>query len=265
MPVRRARDGSSSSGRCRRPYHGVTVSTDLVLANPLLRERFARSSTSTRATAARSARSAAGTSPTSVSGSCTPRACCDSPAAPRGRLPAALAGARPVSPRLALRSTWPARGAGRSWHTSGVASSGRRSTSARARWSVRTFGSRSGGSSSLAVMGESLRGVFDGLVADERIAVVSNGTPAPTGAAGMQRDPWRVLFRQQPPCPQGLVRGGRRLRCSCWRRSRERRFVFVGNWEDAEFERSVRARAGERARRSDRVSRRASPDLTRSV
>jgi glycosyltransferase involved in cell wall biosynthesis len=100
------------------------------------------------------------------------------------------------------------------------------------RWTLRLL-------DSVAVMGETLRWVFDGLVPVDRIAVVPNGTPTPD-AADIESDPNHVLFLSNLRRRKGvkeaveaalLVRARRPLT----------RFTFAGDWESAELEESIRA------------------------
>ena len=104
---------------------------------------------------------------------------------------------------------------------------------------------------SMAVMGDSLRPVFDGLMPAERIAVVPNGTPE-IALPELPTDPQQVLFfsnlRRRKGINESVDAALRVLR-----EYPTARFVFVGDWEDEELERQVRARAAERGR-SDRVS-----------
>jgi glycosyltransferase involved in cell wall biosynthesis len=94
---------------------------------------------------------------------------------------------------------------------------------------------------SVAVMGESLRGVFFGLVPAERIAVVPNGTPPPR-IDGVQRDPNHVLFLSNLRRRKGVVEAVETALLVHKRRP-STRFSFVGAWEDAELERELRSRA----------------------
>ncbi len=101
---------------------------------------------------------------------------------------------------------------------------------------------------SVAVMGESLRWVFAGLVPDERIAVVPNGTPDPRPLPPTQ-DPHHVLFLSNLRRRKGVIEAlGRR--CSCSSGSRRARFTFAGSWESEELWRREhgRSRLGTTAR-----------------
>ncbi|MCA1570250.1 MAG: glycosyltransferase family 4 protein, partial [Chloroflexi bacterium] len=94
---------------------------------------------------------------------------------------------------------------------------------------------------SMGVMGESLRGLFDGLVAAERIAVVANGTPEIT-LPSLPRDPQQVLFFSNLRRRKGVIESVDAA-IEVLREHPQARFVFVGDWESDELERDVRARA----------------------
>ncbi len=96
---------------------------------------------------------------------------------------------------------------------------------------------------SMAVMGDSLRPVFDGLMPAERIAVVPNGTPE-IALPALPTDPQQVLFFSNLRRRKGIIESvDAALRVL--REHPTARFVFVGDWEDEELERQVRARAAE--------------------
>lgn len=94
---------------------------------------------------------------------------------------------------------------------------------------------------SLAVMGSSLVWLFDGLVPTERIAVVPNGTPdlRPQCAT---RDPDTVLFLSHLSRRKGIVEAVEAA-VLVRRRHPTARFLFVGNWEDEELERELQESA----------------------
>lgn len=101
---------------------------------------------------------------------------------------------------------------------------------------------------SMAVMGDSLRPVFDGLMPAERIAVVPNGTPE-IALPELPTDPQQVLFFSNLRRRKGIIESvDAALRVL--REHPTARFVFVGDWEDEELEREVRARA---ARAGDQI------------
>jgi glycosyltransferase involved in cell wall biosynthesis len=94
---------------------------------------------------------------------------------------------------------------------------------------------------SIAVMGESLRWVFAGLVRDERIFVVPNGTPDPYPLpAG--RDGNHVLFLSNLRRRKGVVEAVDAA-LLVLEEIPSARFTFVGGWEDAELEQALRHRA----------------------
>jgi len=97
--------------------------------------------------------------------------------------------------------------------------------------------------STMGVMGESLRGLFDGLIAPERIAVVSNGTPE-IELPDVPRDPLQVLFFSNLRRRKGLIESVDAA-LEVLREHPQARFVFVGDWESDELQRDVRARARE--------------------
>jgi glycosyltransferase involved in cell wall biosynthesis len=101
--------------------------------------------------------------------------------------------------------------------------------------------------SAVGVMGETLRHVFAGLVRDELIEVVPNGTPPPE-ANGVVRDPRRVLFLSNLRRRKGVVEAVEAALLVLEEHD-DVRFVFAGAWEDHELERSLRQRtkiAGDR-------------------
>lgn len=94
----------------------------------------------------------------------------------------------------------------------------------------------------VAVMGESLRWVFEGLVAADRVAVVPNGTPDP--GVGGTRDPRHVLFLSNLRRRKGVfeaVETARRV----IDRLPSVRFTFAGAWESPKVEREIRALAAD--------------------
>jgi glycosyltransferase involved in cell wall biosynthesis len=92
---------------------------------------------------------------------------------------------------------------------------------------------------SVAVMGSTLRSVFDRLLAAEKIAVVPNGTPDlnPDGCA---RHPATVLFLSNLWRRKG-VREALAASLHVIREHPEARFLFVGEWEDVRLERDARS------------------------
>jgi glycosyltransferase involved in cell wall biosynthesis len=92
-----------------------------------------------------------------------------------------------------------------------------------------------------AVMGTSLRTVFAGLVADDKITVVPNGTPDLAGN-GEVKDPEAVIFLSNLRRRKGIVESVEAA-LHVLRQRPSARFLFVGAWESAELEHAVRERA----------------------
>jgi glycosyltransferase involved in cell wall biosynthesis len=99
---------------------------------------------------------------------------------------------------------------------------------------------------SLAVMGPALRSLFRGLVPRARIAVVPNGTPEPQ-RDGVDRDPWRVLFLSNLRRRKGVVEAVDAARAIVQAEPRAE-VVFVGEWDEPGLEAAVRARTNGEAR-----------------
>lgn len=87
---------------------------------------------------------------------------------------------------------------------------------------------------SAAVMGSSLRWVFEGLVPSERIAAIPNGTPTPN-TNGIRRDPETVLFFSNLRRRKGVIESLETAKLVL-REWPDARFVFVGDWEDRDLE-----------------------------
>lgn len=106
------------------------------------------------------------------------------------------------------------------------------------RWWMRRMFARM---NSMAVMGENLRPVFDGLIPPQRLAVVYNGTPEVT-LPELPTDPEQVLFFSNLRNRKGIVEAvdAALLVLPQWPTAR---FVFVGEWESDELERDVREQA----------------------
>jgi glycosyltransferase involved in cell wall biosynthesis len=94
---------------------------------------------------------------------------------------------------------------------------------------------------SIAVMGESLRWVFAGLVPEERISVVPNGTPDPEVVPN-GRDRSHVLFLSNLRRRKGVVEAVDAA-LLVLEQMPSARFTFVGNWESDQLESELRARA----------------------
>lgn len=94
---------------------------------------------------------------------------------------------------------------------------------------------------SMAIMGASLESMFDGLVPAERIAVIPNGTPDPR-RDGSQPDPDTILFMSNLRERKGLFEAVEAALLVI-EQHRSARFVFAGGWYDDCLEREVRERA----------------------
>lgn len=99
-----------------------------------------------------------------------------------------------------------------------------------------------GRSDSIAVMGESLRWVFAGLVPDDRISVVPNGTPDPSPLPN-GRDHNHVLFLSNLRRRKGVVEAVETA-VLVLERFPSAKFTFVGSWEDDDLESRLRDRVG---------------------
>lgn len=106
------------------------------------------------------------------------------------------------------------------------------------RWLVRSALSRV---SSVAVMGHSLRGLFDGLVPPDHIAVVPNGTPD-ISSNGVRRNRETGLFFSNLRRRKGVVEAVETA-LLVLRDHPSARFLFVGEWEGPELEQTLRKRA----------------------
>ena len=221
------------------PHHGVTVSTSLVVSNPALHERFELRHLDTSDHRARG-----------NIGRWEPRNIWLAVRAV-GQLALLLRGARGVvylplsqgAPGLVRDSMFVHLASMRGWkvavHLRGsefrrfYANSG----PILRRWIRSTLGRVD----AVAVLGESLRDAFDGLVPRDKISVVGNGTPEP-GPTEEARDPEHVLFLSNLRRRKGIVQAIDTA-LIVLRSRREARFTFVGAWEDAALERELRARA----------------------
>lgn len=95
----------------------------------------------------------------------------------------------------------------------------------------------------VAVMGASLSWVFEELVAPERIAVVPNGTPD-VELEESRHDPHLGLFLSNLRRRKGVVQA-LEAALIVVREHEFAHFLFVGEWEDPRLERDLRARAQE--------------------
>jgi glycosyltransferase involved in cell wall biosynthesis len=93
---------------------------------------------------------------------------------------------------------------------------------------------------SAAVMGESLMHQFEGLIEPHRIVVVPNGTPDPE--PGNQKRQDTVLFLSNLRRRKG-IREAFAAAEEVLRAEPSARFLFVGDWEDAQLEREIMQRA----------------------
>jgi glycosyltransferase involved in cell wall biosynthesis len=91
--------------------------------------------------------------------------------------------------------------------------------------------------SSTAVMGQSLRSIFEGLVPSGRIVVVPNGTPEPA-VDGAVRDETTVLCLSNLRRRKGIVEAVEAA-CLVTREHDRARFLFVGAWEDESLAREL--------------------------
>jgi glycosyltransferase involved in cell wall biosynthesis len=221
------------------PYHGVTVSTSLVLANPFLRDRFTVEHLDT---SDHRANSNVGTWD-------------------RENIRLAIAGVfglvrrlhgapgivyLPLSqnvPGFVRDSLFIHVAKARGWKVAVHLRGSDFRTFYRARpwyfrrW-IRTALRQVG---SVAVMGSSLRWVFEGLVPSDRIEVVANGTPDQV-LNGIPRDPETVLFLSNLRRRKGLVEA-LEAALIVLEHHHSARFLFVGEWESSELEQEVRVRA----------------------
>jgi glycosyltransferase involved in cell wall biosynthesis len=221
------------------PVHGVTVSTSLVLRNPLLCERFRVEHLDT--SDHRSAANIGRWDLRNVGGALSALA----------RLAAATRGEKgivylPLSQSTAgfLRDSLLVLVAGAMrWRVAAhLRGSELRQLYAGSRPLVRRWMRFTlGRLDSFAVMGESLRSVVAGLVPADRVAVVPNGTPEPR-VDGVTIDPYHVLFLSNLRRRKGIVEAVRTALLVLERVPRAR-FTFAGAWESADVEREVRSLA----------------------
>jgi glycosyltransferase involved in cell wall biosynthesis len=92
----------------------------------------------------------------------------------------------------------------------------------------------------LAVLGETLRHLFEGLVPDEIVSVVPNGTPD-THHVDVAPDPKRVLYLSNLSLKKGIDHAVDAA-LLVGARNESVRFLFVGEWESEEVERGIRSR-----------------------
>ena len=223
------------------PYHGVTVSTSLVVANPYLRGRFTIEHLDT--SDHRSNANVGKWDVTNVAlasknlGSLLARL--------RGRPGVVYLPLSQSLPGLIRDSLFVHASAMRKWkvalHLRGsdfrdLYESSRPSVQS---WIEKTLARADG----VAVMGKSLRWVFDGLVPPDRIHVVANGTPD-VATGGRVGGGTTVLFLSNLRRRKGIVEAVEAAVLAL-RDHSSARFLFVGDWEDRALEREVRSRARE--------------------
>jgi glycosyltransferase involved in cell wall biosynthesis len=217
------------------PYHGVSVSTSLVLSNPHLRERFAveHLDTSDRRTVHNIGRWDARNVLEAVSA--------------LGRLVTRLRGEPglvylPISQgvpglvrdtlfiRAASATGWKVAAHLRGSELGGVFRRQRRPMRAWLEGSVARL-------ESLAVLGESVRDVLDGIVPRSRIAVVPNGTPDPGPRNGTPARPIGLYLGNLYPRKGALEAIEAALIVA--RRRADARFIFAGECPDYSFRRRL--------------------------
>jgi len=95
---------------------------------------------------------------------------------------------------------------------------------------------------SIAVMGDSLRWLFAGLLPPERIVAIPNGTPAVARISAHDQQPGTVLFLSNLRRRKGVVEA---VDAAVQVAGMEphTRFVFAGEWEDPELESELHKRA----------------------
>jgi glycosyltransferase involved in cell wall biosynthesis len=218
------------------PYHGVTVSTSLVLSNQDLRERFDVDHVDTS-----DPRSGANVGKWDVRNTqLALRALGGLLIRLRGRRGIVYLPLSQGTPGFLRDSVFIHASAAAGWKVAVHLRGGEfdefydRKHGALRRWIELTLARVD----ALAVMGDSLRSIFTGLVPDDRIAVVPNGTPEPS-LDGAIRDPKLVLFlsnlRQRKGVAEALEAALLVLR-----HEPSARFLFVGEWESDELSRRLR-------------------------
>jgi glycosyltransferase involved in cell wall biosynthesis len=208
------------------PYHGVTISTSLVLANDMLRRSFDVEHLDT------SDRRAKGVATWDVRNIILALRA-------SGHLLLRLRGRRgvvyfPLSQSVQgfIRdSLFVHFAAGFGWKTAAHLRGGElHRFHAKQPWLLRRWIELTlGRVDAFAVMGESLRPVLSGLVPNGRITVVSNGTPAPN-TGRVAREPRTVVFLSNLRKRKGVVEAVQAAQIVL-RQEPSARFVFAGEWE----------------------------------
>ena len=220
------------------PAHGVTISTSLVLQNPVLRERFDVEHLDT--SDHRAGRNVGTWDRQNVwLGVSAVVTLARRLRGGRGIVYLPLSQSTPGFVRDSLLIRVAHRRAGESPAICGAvtfASFYARSNRPSRRWIRRTMSRLD----AVAVMGKSLRWVLEGLVPLERITAVPNGTPEPA-AVDATRDPERVLFLSNLRRRKGVVQAIDAALLVLQQRP-SARFTFAGEWESRELESELRAR-----------------------
>ena len=238
------------------PYHGVTVSTSLVLANPVLRDRF-----EVRHLDTSDHRTGGQHRPWDVT---NVRLALEAVL----RLARELRGGRGVvylplsqsTPGVLRDSMFVFAASMRGWKVAAHLRGSEfrdyylRTHPIMRRWIRATLARVD----SIAVMGESLKTVFEGLVPAERIAVVANGTPEFEPRSPVRRDPEHVVFLSHLRRRKGVIQAIEAALLVLASRP-STRFTFAGDWESPELELRAPAVRGA-SQRTNRVSR---PDIRR--
>ena len=218
------------------PTHGVAISTLLTLANPLLNKRFAIEHIDT--TDPRSLSNIGAWDVTNVSLGLRHLA----------TLIKRLRGPRgvvylPVSQNLGgfLRDSLFIHAANlRGWKVSlhlrgGAFRDFYQDSNPALRWWIRFTLRRC---ASVAVVGDGLRSIFEGLLPADRIAVVPNGTPDVSQNNG-SRDPNRVLYMSNLVRDKGIVEAVEAALIVV-DHNPSAEVIFAGGWDDESVERAVR-------------------------
>jgi glycosyltransferase involved in cell wall biosynthesis len=221
------------------PYHGVTISTSLVLANPNLHEFFDVRHVDT--SDPRSGENIGRWDWTNVA--IATRALIRLWRETPGRkglvyLPLSQSSAGFIRDSLLIQIA-----ARRGWKVAGHLRGGEfRSFYEASPWLFRIWTRATlRRITSIAVMGESLRSLFEGLVPRRRTAVVPNGSPEPAVDVAV-RDDTTILFLSNLRCRKGIVEAVEAARLVTREHDRAR-FLFVGAWEGEGLARDLRERA----------------------
>lgn len=221
------------------PAHGVSISTSLVLANPVLRERFSVEHLDTT-----DRRSGANINTWDVQNVVLGlRALWDLNRRLRGRRGLVYLPLSSGPPAFLRDSLYIHLAAARGWKVATHLRGGEfdifyRGRSPLFRRWIRLTLSRV---DSMGVMGSCLKAMFGGLVADERLAVVPNGTIDPE-RNGHEPDLDTVLFLSNLRERKGVFEAIEAALLVVEEHP-SARFVFAGSWYDENLERQLRDRA----------------------